>query len=601
MTTQRRRRRSGIALQYARQFIKLLKNTQAGECVFPKEGTVADILKTDIMNDNSSNEIGSAEFWENAKSTIEHLSSKMEDNCNYSCKRVCLLSILDLARCYLGGHTLDYYNKALDLAFSASRISNDLDQDDDKEPIVKNIDALIIISAALRKIFKHQGEETIDQDLQQFRENCMKYSFYRIDGSGEIETTPSFITELEWLADQGHLESKYELIKWYCLLQEENWVKKSLKNNGWISSDDKLAQFTPITIKDYLQDNKNNPMLRFYKGMVELHTCHYKNAIKTLEELLDKHQKYTNYIRPGTLGLKARYLLANAYMHLAEYSKAMRILKELYDTLESLSASSHESFKDERIIVDLAYCYMKKGDFDNALNTYEPVLPPTVRLLLGIKELRAKNNKRAIQIFDAVKKTAQNKADQDENDSLIKNVEILLDIAKKNPLSEEHEKYLEALKSDQTDKQSDTSLEKIKNELCKQESRTNLLDAVIAELSGLKARLRHAGVNNLLSICIFLAQTDSGEEIGIQDIARILIEELESKKYIGEFSNDTETNYLRGLFAIMTSEVRKDQSTTQNENCSENNSNKKDSEPKVLEYAQASLLLHIKVLPMHQQ
>lgn len=583
MTTQRRRRRSGIALQYARQFIKLLKNTQAGECVFPKEGTVADILKTDIMNDNSSNEIGSAEFWKNAKRTIEHPSNNMIENCNYSCKRVCLLSILDLARCYLSGHELDFYNKALYLAFSASSISNDLDQDNDKETIVKNIDALIIISSALRKIFKHQGEETIDQDLQQFRENCMKYSFYRIDGSGEIETTPSFITELEWLADQGHLESKYELIKWYCLLQEENWVKKSLKNNGWISSDDKLAQFTPITIKDYLQDNKNNPMLRFYKGMVELHTCHYKNAIKTLEELLDKRQKYTNYIRPGTLGLKARYLLANAYMHLAEYSKAMRILKELYDTLESLSASSHESFKDERIIVDLAYCYIKKGDFDNALNTYEPVLPPTVRLLLGIKELRAKNNKRAIQIFDAVKITAQNKADQDENDSLIKNVEILLDIAKKNPLSEEQDKYLEALKSDKTGEQSGTSLSKIKSNLCERASDTGLLDALIAELSGLKARLRHAGVNNLLTICVFLAQTDSGKEMGIQDIARKLIEDLED---IDEFSNDTETNYLRGLFVIMTGKVREERPKIQMDNCLENSSSEDNSELDVLSHAQ---------------
>ena len=125
--------------------------------------------------------------------------------------------------------------------------------------------------------------------------------------------------------------------------------------------------------------NKLNLELRFLKGLVRFRSGEYLEAIEIFKKLIDPGNKDTQYIRLGTIGLKARYLLANCYMSLAEFAKAEKELKLLQDTLKFAKQSrdrkdvksSTDADPDPRIDIDLGYCYMQRGDYEKGFKLYE--------------------------------------------------------------------------------------------------------------------------------------------------------------------------------------------------------------------------------------
>lgn len=219
---------------------------------------------------------------------------------------------------------------------------------------------------------------------------------------------PGFIDLLTTSANNGNLKSKAELIKWHCLYQQE---PKRL-----CAIQDKVGT-NPIN------EEKANCQLQFLHGLAALRSEKYEKAVSIFTELLNQHEKEMRYIRLGTLGLKVKYLLANCYMSRAEFSKAEKILKELQEILavakksrESQAAQkkspaqpksqmeseetiqrvreSTDAEPDARIEIDLGYCYMQRGAYEEALEIYknlygDGVSPAQPRFMLdNVKQLR---------------------------------------------------------------------------------------------------------------------------------------------------------------------------------------------------------------------
>ena len=319
------------------------------------------------------------------------LSKKSFELCDYlndyDRRRYFLLILLEFGRIFRALHCVDNYARSAASSVVADqwsylmdrRTSPDVSQLSVYEP-GHNLDALIIFSNSLRKYIKF-GEV----DGCKFATSlniCIDNNDYefslRNDQGTEIKKAGlnMLIRKLVGFADNGHLSSKEEMIKWYCFYLQNPQNLKIIKNT-----------FRNINIiKEYLQEKKPNHQLLFLKGLVYIRSGKYKKAIKIFKKLTAPEIKATQYIRFATIGLKARYLLATCYMALAEYSKAEKLLETLKDTLEkaqkkrdyrmglknqSVELESSDMEPDGRIEIDLGYCYMQKGEYQKAIELYK--------------------------------------------------------------------------------------------------------------------------------------------------------------------------------------------------------------------------------------
>ena len=343
----------------------------------------------------------------------------------YDIERYRILAKLDFARINRDKHSPDFYDKAINLAKEANNLSLELDK-------TTNIDAVIILSSAFRKSLKFSTErECLVEQLKSL-------SFKNLD-----ENTCDLFAELVYLADRGHINSKAELIKWYYTsvhlkkqdvsisLPEEKITNYLLEEaDSSDNSDNSDKSDNPE------KSDKSNIQIRFLKGIVLLCSNQYTKAKKLFLELLQKEE--TNYIRLGTIGLKVRYLLANACMSLGQFSEAKHILQRLYNTLKDVRegrlaqengqnqqehkerrnsnvCSSDDAWRQEgqeckeyqdnemyavneetdsdfdlRTIIDLIYCFMRQGNYDKAYDIY----------LEYYKNISHKKNPEVIEIDD---------------------------------------------------------------------------------------------------------------------------------------------------------------------------------------------------------
>ena len=308
---------------------------------------------------------------------------------DYDKKRYFLLAHIELSRLYRDLHSVGNYLKSMSMAIEADQWSRAMDQRPGYEP-GHNIDAWITLSSSLRKYMKFKGDRKCIEDLlaklltdmtdgdhlltlkdeKNKSDSCIQCSAENVQEPKETVSLCDFLSKLAEFADNGHLKSKTEIIKWHCLyLQYPNLLE---------SIQDVVGDYDK-NIKPYFQEKDLNLQLRFLKGLVFFRTGKYSKAIKIFKKLVSPDNKETQYIRLGTIGLKARYLLANCYMAQTEYSKAREILEYLRDTLsfaynsrrnQNLNSGT-DADPDARIEIDLGYCYMQQGTYAKAYDIYE--------------------------------------------------------------------------------------------------------------------------------------------------------------------------------------------------------------------------------------
>lgn len=181
--------------------------------------------------------------------------------------------------------------------------------------------------------------------------------------SGEYLETISIIKKIVDQSEANKWNLDVEILK-----EKEKEQEKNLK--------------AVVSLENMFDPNNVNGLnleLRFLKGLVRFRSGEYLEAIEIFKKLVDPSNKATQYIRLGTIGLKARYLLANCYMSMAEFAKAEKELKLLQDTLNFAKQSRDRDGKndatdaepDPRIDIDLGYCYMQRGDYEKAYKLYK--------------------------------------------------------------------------------------------------------------------------------------------------------------------------------------------------------------------------------------
>lgn len=301
------------------------------------------------------------------------------ENCNdlhdYDRRRYLLLILLELSRICRDLHFVKNYSNSVATAIIADQWSFIMDCRPNYTP-GHNIDALITISSSLRKYFKFQTDSNSKKKLinkiQLGPDNAAQSLTLRTnDGTkdSKVSNLQSFIKKLNEFAKNGHLKSKTEIIKWHCLYQQYPNLLEDIQN--------KVGTYNSIS--KYLDAENLNLQLYFLKGLVYLRSGKYVDAIELFQSLTDANNKETQYVRLGTIGLKARYSLANCYMALAEYSKAEKILEYLHKTLADAKKGRErqgvpentDADPDARVEIDLGYCYMQRGIYEKALNIYE--------------------------------------------------------------------------------------------------------------------------------------------------------------------------------------------------------------------------------------
>lgn len=295
--------------------------------------------------------------------TIEIKAEIISVNKEYDRKRILLLALLILARNLCSGIDSNQYKKAIELAFLANSLSQDMDNNSIINSRNVNIDALMIISSALRKycIFSNSQNE----DLEKIDEGKNITRIFRL---------------LNEFAGKKHLSSITELMDWYCM----SFSDRKRYGRGYLTKVLSWKDYPKSDLINELYENQNkNALLEFYKGKIFLDTSLYSEAEKVFEKLTDpdceKYNTVTYYVRNGTIGLKTRYLLANAYMAQGKFFSAKCILEEIDGALEVANRLAkndkdneyEEVYPDLRILVDLAYCYIKRGYYDNAFNLYD--------------------------------------------------------------------------------------------------------------------------------------------------------------------------------------------------------------------------------------
>lgn len=293
----------------------------------------------------------------------------------YDRKRYLLLALLEISRIRRDLHMPDNYLKAMATAIVADTWSYEMDKRNGYNP-GHNIDALITISSSLRKYVKFQdfvnGDEFPLKELV-IEIGDWKYPLF-LRNDKIISEMPSnlnsFIKKLQEYANKGHMKSKSEIIKWHCLYQQRPVLLNSIE--------ELVGEYN--TIQLFFDDNNENLQFQFLKGFVMYYSGQYKIAVELFEQMISSNSRGIQYIRQGTIGLKARYLLANCYMALTEYSKAESILWDLHEKLDFAKKSrmvqwetkiaSSDAEPDVRVEIDLGYCYMQRGDYRKAFEIY---------------------------------------------------------------------------------------------------------------------------------------------------------------------------------------------------------------------------------------
>lgn len=301
---------------------------------------------------------------------------KCADLGDYDRRRCFLLILLELARIRRDLHFEENYLSAMAIAITADQWSCEMDKRNRYTP-GNNIDALITISSSLRKYIKFQRPVNCEKELLKEISVTLGNTNYRLELRFELQNEgeniaanlSNFMKKLDESAKNGHLKSKAEVIKWHCLYRQEPELLCSVK--------EQIGKYDSVS--PYFDTETSNIQLQFLKGLALMRSGKYADAIKVFEALLSRNKKETQYIRLGTIGLKARYLLANCYMSLAEFSKAEKILKYLHDTLSFAYKSrktqgvsgSTDADTDARIEIDLGYCYMQRGAYEDAIELYK--------------------------------------------------------------------------------------------------------------------------------------------------------------------------------------------------------------------------------------
>lgn len=284
---------------------------------------------------------------------------------HYDLKRYMLIATLDFARVHRDKHEPNHYSEAISLAEEANELSRQLD---DYTTPHNNLDAIIILSSSYRKKIKYsERREEVATEIFNWK-------------SADINENSSLFLTLKGLADQNHMGAKAELIKWYCMTlhEDDETLSKLLTAEEWLSLK---------TIQGYLEEGDSNPQKQFLKGMVLLYAKKYSDAIRVFQQLLNENEKETNYIRLGTIGIKTRYLLANAYMSLGNFTEARIILTKINETLKEVRKSrlaqnkqrktdkaqrrTTDADTDLRVMIDLVYCYMQQGNYVQGYKMYE--------------------------------------------------------------------------------------------------------------------------------------------------------------------------------------------------------------------------------------
>ena len=293
------------------------------------------------------------------------ISSEKNAKALYDLKRYMLIVTLDFARVHRDQHEPKHYFEAIILAEEANELSQQLD---DYANPHDNLDAIIILSSSYRKTIKYsENSEQVVNRIDNWK------------STDNVEKRSLFST-LKELADQNHIGATAELIKWYCmaLYEDDKNLSELLAREEWMTLE---------TIQRYLEEGIPNPQQQFLKGMVLLYSKKYSDAISVFQQLLNENEKETNYIRFGTIGIKTRYLLANAYMSLGDFSKARFILTKISETLKEVRRSRLAQIKqsvidnaqirttdadtDLRVMIDLVYCYMQQGNYVQGYKMYE--------------------------------------------------------------------------------------------------------------------------------------------------------------------------------------------------------------------------------------
>lgn len=296
---------------------------------------------------------------------------------SYDARRMLLLSLLLLSRSLRCKRKLEEYRCAIKIANLANDLSHIIDDVNGSTNV--NIDVLIIISNALRKYCVYENNSF---DKNGSREKLLE-PLLETDKKQDAEQliiVEQLFKLLKVFADNGHLSSKTELIKWYCM----GFDDRNRYPDGFLADILDSKNFPDKAYIDKLFDNgNNNALMEFYRGKVYLDSSNYRAAVKVFEKLISPRGRFssvTYYVRTGTLGLKARYLLANAYMSLCKYYQAKEILYYLNDTLartkqiiDDENNNYPSGYPDLLILVDLAYCYIKRGDYNNAYGLYKNI------------------------------------------------------------------------------------------------------------------------------------------------------------------------------------------------------------------------------------
>lgn len=293
---------------------------------------------------------------------------KFDDLNTYDQKRFFLLVLLELARILRDLHLVSNYRKAMAVAIIADQWSYALDKSIGYT-LGHNIDAFVTISSSLRKYIKF--ENTLSREEPPLKEVAVKIDKeeYRLflenplQRTGNTATLSDFIKELNEFKTSKNVKSEAEVAKWHCLYQQKSKLLKDIEENVGANP---------------LKERQANCQLEFLRGLAVLHSKNYGAAAEIFIDLLKQNEKEMRYIRLGTLGLKVRYLLADCYMSMAEFSKAEKILQYLHDSLaiarkSRISQGATESTDAEpeaRVEIDLGYCYMQRGAYKEAIEIY---------------------------------------------------------------------------------------------------------------------------------------------------------------------------------------------------------------------------------------
>lgn len=282
-----------------------------------------------------------------------------------------------------------------------------------------NVDAVNNISSTLRKYIavSIDSNDCIRQRIDDIRREV-----FGAGGDGLLK-------HIQTYAEQGNLYALREYIRWhidYCINSGNPYLDEVIfgtENAGRRRPQDILThlgcgldsilrsyQSKPVpagngghtyTVKDIWNQinrlleltarfpaplpqevSKPNLQLLFLRGYFEYEFQCYDNAIQTMEEVC--RRKEAAYIRRGTLGLKARYLLARSHMAKADFCRALPILamiREELQTAQSVRESqegtrqneielSLDAGQDFRVERDYGYCLMQLGNYRQALDVY---------------------------------------------------------------------------------------------------------------------------------------------------------------------------------------------------------------------------------------